>query len=273
MNYDLTDGFFTKPGEKIFEADFPEQILFSDSIRAIRNELMFWEEHLALIQLQFQLLNRPLPDFLKNDAKGLKRQIERALVKNKLFKSSRIDLFLFGNRNCSYLVRTKAIESTFYELNDEGLVICIFDKTFKTGSPLSSLRMGSAPYWKIMKAFAVLGHGEPILLNGKGCLLEASERNLYLIQGTSVHTASPETGVYMDPSRSMISNICKKAGLGFQEHELLTADDLLLADEAFLAGDLYGIQWIKAYESKRYLNKTIRLLNEQLNTIVSTKQP
>jgi branched-subunit amino acid aminotransferase/4-amino-4-deoxychorismate lyase len=71
----------------------------------------------------------------------------------------------------------------------------------------------------------------------------------------------------------MISDICKKAGLGFQENELLTADDLLLADEAFLAGDLYGIQWIKAYESKRYLNKTIRLLNEQLNTIVPTKQP
>lgn len=270
MVFDLIDGQFIKQGEKAFGTELPEQLLFMESFRAIRNRLMFWDEHQALLSLQFQLLNRVLPEFLKNDARELKRQIERTLVKNKFFKSARIDLYLYSsNKGLSYLVRAKAIDSTAYELNQEGIIIEPFSRTFKAGSPLSSLRMGSEPYWKILKAFQASFGPEPVLQNEKGCLLEAPERNLYLIRGTTVHTVLPGSGLYINPARETIRKICTKADLSFKEDEFLDDDDLLRADEVFLAGDLHGIQWIKGFEMKRYLNKTTRKINELLNQEVN----
>lgn len=266
MVYDLIDGQFIKQEERIFGTEIPEQLLFSDSVRAIRNQLMFWDEHLALINLQLQLLNRELPVFMKNEAKELKRQMERTLVKNKLFKSARIDLYLYRSKQTiSYLIRTKAIDSTSYELNHEGLVLEPFKKTFKADSLLCALRMGSEPYWKILKAFQSSSFTESILENEKGCLLEAPERNLYLIQGTNIHTIAPGSGVYLDPSRDAIREVCELAGFSFHEDDFLDEEDLFLADEVFLAGDLYGIQWVKGIGMKRYLNKKIRKLNDLLN--------
>jgi branched-chain amino acid aminotransferase len=227
---------------------------------------MFWDEHIALISLQFQLLNKDLPEFIKNDARELKRQLERALVKNKLFKSARIDLFCYINNNTtSYWVRTLAIDSTFYELNKEGILIEVFKKIFKANSSLSSLRMGSDPYWKILTASRSSSITEAILENDKGCLLEVPERNLYLIQGMNIHTIASGSGVYIDPSRETIRKIGEQAGFSFHEDEFLDEDDLRLADEVFLAGDLYGIQWVKGFGKKRYLNRTIRKINDLLN--------
>jgi branched-chain amino acid aminotransferase len=267
MVYDLIDGQFVKQGDKIFGTEIPEYLLFTESIRAIRNQLMFWNEHIALINFQFQLLNKELPGFIKNDARELKRQIERTLVKNKLFKSARIDLFFSINNNTiSYRIRTIAIDSTFYELNKEGIIIEVFKKIFKANSSLSSLRMGSDPYWKILKASQSSLNTEAILENGKGCLLEAPERNLYLIQEMNIHTiASGGSGVYIDPSRETIKKISEQAGFSFHEDEFLDEDDLRQADEVFLAGDLHGVQWVKGFGKKRYLNKAIRKINDLLN--------
>ncbi len=266
MVYDLIDGKFIKQGERIFGTEISEQLLFTDSIRAIRNQLMFWNEHVALINLQLQLLNQELPVFIKNEAKELKRQIERTLVKNRLFKSARIDIYLYsGNQTISYLIKTRAIDSTSYELNHEGIVLELFKKTFKASSPLSSLRMGSEPYWKILKAFQSSLFTEPILENEKGCLLEAPERNLYLVQGMNIHTVVPGSGVYIDPCRETIRKISEQTGFSFHENDFLDEDDLHQADEVFLAGDLYGIQWVKGIGKKRYLNKAVRKLNDFLN--------
>lgn len=266
MLFDLIDGQFIKRDDKAFGTDIPEQLLFVESLRAIRNQLMFWDEHRILLNLQFQLLNQAPPAFMKNEARELKRQIERTLVKNKFFKSARIDLYLYTSSNgISYLIRTKPIESIMYELNHEGFVILPFDRTFKASSPLSSLRMGSDPYWKILKAFQPSFGSEPVLQNEKGCLLEAPERNLFLIRGTTVYTVLPGSGVYINPARETIRKICGKAGISFNEVEFLSEEDLLRADEVFLAGDIHGIQWIKGFEMKRYLNKTIRRINDLLN--------
>ena len=266
MIFDLVNGQFIKQGDQIFGTEISEQCLFSDSIRSVRNQLMFWNEHVALINLQFQLLNQEIPVFMKNEGRELKRKIERALVKNKFFRSARIDLLLYGgNKMINYLIRVKPIESAAYELNTEGIIIEPFRKTFKANSPLSSLRMGSDPYWKIVRAFQSSPITELILENEKRCLLEAPERNLYLIQGVNIHTVAAHSGVYLDPAREIIREISGKAGFSFNEDEFLDEEDLQQAEEVFLAGDLYGIQWVKGIGKKRYLSKKIRKLNDLLN--------
>lgn len=266
MVYDLIDGQFVKQGDKVFGTDIAEQLLFSESFRSIRNRLPFWDEHLDLMNFQFQLLNRQLPDVIKNKGRELNRQLERTLVKNKLFKSARIDVAFFDTGNhTGYLAKAKTIDAPFYEFNQEGLILDIFSRTSKSSSPLSALRMGSYPYWKILRAFQSSDLTEMVLQNERGCLLEAPERNLYLVQGINVHTVAPGSGSYLDPARETILRICRKTGLVIHENEFLDAEDLLHADEVFLAGEIHGIQWVKGFGMKRYRCKAARKLNDLLN--------
>jgi len=259
----LTDGHFSKSSDKIFTSDIFEKLLFIEPVRSIRNQLMFWNEHMMLINFHLQLLNRQTPAFLTHDAKELKRQVERTLVKNKLFKSARIDLFFFKNdEKTGYAVKTTAIDSSGYELNQEGISLALFHKITKANSPLSSLRAGSEPYWNILQAYKPSATTELILQNTGGCLLEVPERNLYLIRENQVHTTAPESGAYISPAKKVIQQICEEKKLPFMEEQRLSADDLLGVDEVFLAGSLHGIQWVKGFEMKRYLSKITREIHQ-----------
>ena len=77
-NFILIDGHFYKNDEKLFTLTRLENLLFVETIRSIRNKIMFWDDHLALVNHQLHLLNQDAPILLKD----IKRQIERALVKN-----------------------------------------------------------------------------------------------------------------------------------------------------------------------------------------------
>ena len=259
----LTDGYFSKNNDKIFTSGIFEKLLIREPVRSIRNQLMFWNEHMMLINFQLQLLNRQIPVFMTHDAKELKRQVERTLVKNKLFKSARVDLFFFKNdEKTGYAVKTTDMESAGYELNQEGISLAPFHKITKANSPLSSLRSGSEPYWNILQAYRPSATTELILQNTEGCLLEVPERNLYLICKKKVHTTAPESGAYISPAKKIIQQICEEKKLPFIEQLYLSPDDLLGADEVFLAGSLHGIQWVKGFEMKRYLSKITREIHQ-----------
>jgi branched-chain amino acid aminotransferase len=266
MAFDLINGEFFREGEKVFATDFPERLLFSDYMRANRNRLMCSDEHYQLMVLLFQMHHLEVPEYMKSRGRELYRQVERALVRNKLYKSAKVSLhFFMQDQHVCYLVRLQAMNEADYELNAEGLLVEPFKKIVKAESPLSSLRLGSEPYWKIMESFRTSPSRVPLLINGKGCLLEAPARNLYLIGDQTVHTAAPCSGVYLDPLKETIRRISERAGFGFEENEFLDEEDLLSAGEAFLAGDLYGIQWIKGFGKKRYLNKAVRELSDRLS--------
>ncbi|MGE4586776.1 MAG: aminotransferase class IV [Mangrovibacterium sp.] len=269
MAYDLTDRNFILRETGIFGADFPDCLLLTETLRTIRTRPMFWAEHLSLIRLQLQLLNQPVPDFLKQKGAELKRQIERCLIKNKQYKSARVSLLIFHRKHTlSYLIRTEAIPVVTYELNREGIMLAPFSRILKPASPLSSLRMGSAPYWNIARAFQTSRQTEPLLMNENNGLLEVPENNLYLICGPGVIAVAPGAGVYLDPTRETIRQICLQAGLNYKEENILLQEDLFRADEAFLAGSLYGIQWVKGTGTKRYRNQTVRLLHNAFNKLL-----
>ncbi|MCW0481150.1 aminotransferase class IV [Gaoshiqia sediminis] len=260
------DGRFFRQEEKIFTAHDFEYLLFSETLRAIRSQFMFWDEHLALIDLQFQLLNQPVPEVLTNGARELKRQLERTLVKNKLFKSARIDVCFFKkNSNTSFLIKTEEIPETGYAWNTDGITLGVFGKISKANSPLSALRLGSENYWQILRAASLTPSTELILQNAERSLLEVPGSNLFLINDNTVSTPAPETGVFISPARHAVRQICQKTGLNFQEESSLSPDDLLQADEVFLADDLQGIRWVKAFGMKRYFNKTVKIISDALN--------
>ncbi len=259
----LTDGHFYKNDEKIFTSGIPGQILFTEKIRSVRNRLMFWEEQVELIRIQLGLLNEECSAVTGNKGEELRRQTERALVKNKLYRDALVHISFFKNGDkVSYLIRTEKTGPDEYELNDSGLLLDLSPAIYKSRSSLSSLRIGSEPFWRILTSGKSSVLNETILQNQEGCLLEAPERNLFLIRGNEIITAAPETGIYISPARSTICQICHDLQLSFTEKQFLPEEMLLLADEVFLAGAVHGIQWALGFEKKRYLSKTVRIIHE-----------
>ena len=268
-NFILIDGHFFKNDEKFLSLNRLENLLFVEKFRSIRDQIMFWDDHLHLINLQLHLLNQNTPAFLNDSAKDLKRQIKRTLVKNKLYKSAQIDIFFFEIEDqISYVLKTSGINETAYELNREGLNLAICDnvsKAVSSLSSLSSLRMGSEIYWKLMKDPNKDKLTQLILLNTQQSVLETPGKNIYLVKGKTIATPSTESGAYINPAKRMIRLVSEKDGYQFLEVNLLPTDDLLHADEIFLADDIQGIQWVKAFKTKRYFNKASKKFIEELN--------
>ncbi|MGQ7868433.1 aminotransferase class IV [Sunxiuqinia sp. sy24] len=263
----LIDNQFSLVSEQQLTLNMLENRLFTEHIRAIRNHLPFWTKQLELILLKFKLLNQPLPEILKEDGKELKRQLERTLVKNKLFRSALIHIYFFRkNKSISYLIRTEPSNKQDENLNSSGLKIELYDKIRKSHSILSVLDLGSAPFWEIVRAErSNSGIDELLLLNAEDSILEAPGKNIYALIGNTLLTPAPKSGAYLDPSQQLLPFICDKLGLELLSIERMKKEILFQAEELFLVSTIQGVEWIKAFRHKRYFNKATKQIHQEFN--------
>jgi branched-subunit amino acid aminotransferase/4-amino-4-deoxychorismate lyase len=269
-SYLLIDGQFSQESDKRFPISLLDTLIFEERIRAVRNQMPFWDQHLELMNLKLKLFNQPIPSFLAYRGKELRRQIERTLVKNKLFRSARIQLYFIQNESgLSYLIKTDAIDAVDYQLNQTGLKVALFDKIPKGISPLSSLDLGSEPFWKIVNAELEKSmFDELLLVNQEASILEAPSKNIYALKGNKILTPAPQTGAYIDISQQKIQLISERLKIDLQFTVRLDEEMLLQADELFLVNSIDGISWIKAFKHKRYFNKTTKRIHQELNKLL-----
>ncbi|WP_163718049.1 aminotransferase class IV [Mangrovibacterium lignilyticum] len=269
MAYILYDGNFYSPEEHIFSPTQLDNLLFRDELKVIKSNILFWEDHLKLLSLCFQLFKIDKPTLLANNGKELKRQIERSLVKNKYYRSAKIRISFFKQQDSvSYLIQLSASPETDYVLHPEGFEICLFKQITKSDSPLSSLVIGSQNLWEI--AFALQEDEKiiPVILNNEHCLLETPGANLFILNGQTIITPHPTTGAYINPAKRIIQQIAGKIRLNFKEVESIYEEDLINASEVFLADDIRGVQFVRAFGMTRYYKKQSMAISEEFNRLL-----
>lgn len=269
-NYILVDGQFSQTSEQQLAVKMLQDLIFEEPIRAVRNLMPFWDQHVDMMVLKLKLFNQPIPRFLASRGKELKRQIERTLVKNKLFQSALIHLYFIDNKNgISYLIKTDAIDAAEYQLNQTGLKVGLFNKIPKGISPLSSLDLGSSPLWKIVNTeLKTSTFDDLLIINQDASIVEAPLKNIYALTGSTWLTPAPQTGAYVDISQQKVQRICQQLKLDLQFTQELNEEVLLAADELFLVNSTDGIQWINAFRNKRYFNKEIRKIHQEWNSLL-----
>ncbi|MFV0377911.1 MAG: aminotransferase class IV [Mangrovibacterium sp.] len=261
----LYNGNFYNAGDRLFAAAQMRCILFRDALRMNQTRLMFWESHLRLLLLHFELFHLPLPYFLKNEAQELYRQIDRCLVKNKCYRSAIIHLAFFNEDvRVGYLIEIEPAEGFQYQVNPEGISLASYKHLYKGESPLSFLATGSEAIWQ-MAASAVGKDEIPLILSAHNNLLEVPHANLFLIHNNIVRTPNPATGAYVSPAKWLIEKLVPAAGLSYTEEDNLCEEQLHYADEAFIADDLCGIQYVRAFGPKRYFKKKVLELADLFN--------
>ncbi len=260
----LTNGIFLTFDE--FNISFQETQSpgFTEHFRAVRTNFPFFKETLEIIKLKLLLFSQSFPEFTENDGANLKRQMERTLTKNKHFLGAKVSLsFKFLEKRISYTIHSEATETTDFELNEKGLFAEIFDKIQKPASSLSTITLGSTPYWEIAESFRrKTTIDEFLIVSTSDFVLETPYSNIYLISGTTVRGVSGNSGAYEDITKPLITDICNKLKLFYSEDEAITIDRLSKADEIFTVNAIHGIRWIIGIGGKRYFNNITRKINE-----------
>ncbi|WP_372773568.1 aminotransferase class IV [Mangrovibacterium sp.] len=269
MSYILFNGTFHPPEGKLFSPQTLNELLFRDKLKMIKSKLLFWDEHLNLWQLHFQLFRIALPDFIANNGKELRRQIERCLVKNKCYKSAQIQLTFFNTgKTISYLIELEPEADSAYPFDADGYSVQLFHQIYKSDSPLSSLSTGSETLWEIART-AIPGRKEiPIIMDRNQNLLEVPGANLFLVRENQLLTPNRDEGTYINPAKRVVGQIAQKIQMDFDETNTIREDDLRQADEVFVADDIRGIRFIRAFGMKRYYKKTTSSIAEEFNRLL-----
>lgn len=262
--YTLVNGTFIPTEEYRISREESDAILFTERIRAVRTAFPFFSETLERIKLELLVFNQSFAEFTDLDGKGLKRQLERTLTKNKQFMGALLTIqFRLLNQKIQYTIQSEKLDTADYELNEKGLYIDIFDQVQKPAASLSNLSLGSAVYWSIVKNYL---YGAPVdqllLVNTEDLVIEAPQSNIYLITGDRIRGASCEQGAYLDISQPLLLELFSKLNLNYSENEGITIEDLRKADEIMIVNTIEGIRWVVGFEGKRYFNNTIRKISD-----------
>jgi branched-subunit amino acid aminotransferase/4-amino-4-deoxychorismate lyase len=211
----------------------------------------------------------------------IEKEIKRLLNRDKLFEGVRIRLAVFRDseglftpktNNASYIISCTELDSSFYKLNQKGLVIDIYNEIPKSIQPYSGFKTAnSLPY--VMAGLWAKEHDldDCLIVNDKMQIIEGFHSNVFVVKNQVLYTPALSEGCVKGIMRIQIIRIANELGLKVFETTKMEQDALLDADEIFLTNAVEGIRWVVAYKNKRYFNKVARALNENLNTTTFNK--
>lgn len=248
---------------------------FFETFRCIEGRLPLFNLHHARIIASAEAYKMEVPIWLKKeDLKELLLQLYKA---SNLSGDARIRLTIFRDGDGRYtptintataIGSIEHIDGRGYEINENGIVIGLYQDLLKTPSSISNYKnLHSHLYVQAGNYAKKKGLGDVLILNDNNQLIEAISSNIFLVLDGALHTPKLESGPVGGVMRAAVINLAIALGIKVYECNL-EAHELLKADEVFLTNALHGIQWVASYRTKRYFNKTALMLLEELNKVV-----
>lgn len=200
------------------------------------------------------------------------------IEKNNISEGGRIRYNIFRNSGGFYkpmtnegisLVEGESIENNLYELNEQGILVNIFEDILKPINILSPYKNTNA----LIHVMAGLKNQdinyESVLLNEQKNICEGVSSNIFIFKNNILYTPALNQGCVKGIMRLIIIENLSKA-LNIKVVETNLKQDLLhTAEEVFLTNVIQGVKWILGYEKKRYYNSLSKKLIFILNDFIS----
>jgi branched-subunit amino acid aminotransferase/4-amino-4-deoxychorismate lyase len=243
-----------------------------ESIHANGTRLQFFSNHYDRLKSGMQILSMDkgsLPE-----ANVIESHIVRLLNKNHLYNGVRVRLTVFRNtgglftpedNSVSFLAETQPLPDDIYRLNAKGLKAGVYSVLLKQPGILAGLKTANSLLYIMAGLYKKeSGFDECFIMNSEKRPSEFISSNLFLVTKGIVCTPPLTEGCIAGIMREQIIRIARNEGIECRESKLST-EDLYLADECFMTNAIKGIQWVVAFNQKRYYSKTSRLLVNALN--------
>ena len=232
-----------------------------ETIKSIKGELQFIDEHLArlwkgLQVLQFNIPKHFTPEYLQDEIFAL-------IKKNSHEKMARIRLTVFRgdgglydeiNHKPHYLLQSWPLVDDAGEWNSNGLVLGIYTDVKKSCDLLSNLKHNNfLPYSMAALHAKKQKWNDAVLQNTEGGVCDTTIANLFLIKDGVIYTPALAQGCIAGIIRKFLINRLTAANYKIIEGRL-TGDDLDAADEVFLTNSIYNLRWVQSLGEKKYTN-------------------
>ena len=232
-----------------------------ETIKSIKGELQFIDEHLARLWKGLQVLRFNIPKHFTPEY--LQDEIFALLKKNSHEKMARIRLTVFRgdgglydeiNHKPHYLVQSWPLLDDAGEWNSNGLVLGIYTDVKKSCDLLSNLKHNNfLPYSMAALHAKKQKWNDAVLQNTEGGVCDTTIANLFLIKDGVIYTPALAQGCIAGIIRKFLINRLTAANYKIIEGRL-TGDDLDAADEVFLTNSIYNLRWVQSLGEKKYTN-------------------
>ena len=242
-----------------------------ETMKVSKGKLLFADYHFERLFNSLELLQFTVPSFLTPEY--LLANILNLTQKNHHEKLARIRLTIYRGEGGLYdpqnlvpnfTIQTWELNPTNNLLNENGLVIDIFEKSRKVCDNYSAIKSNNYLGYAMAALWTKEQHlNDAILLNPYNRVADATIANVFIIKDGIVKTPGLSEGGINGIMRRYLLNQLPEIAVPVEE-SMLTMDDLLEADELFLTNSIYGIRWVKQLRDKMYGNSITALISKKL---------
>lgn len=246
---------------------------FFDSMHSSGSTIHHFNDHFERILKGIQVFQLEKPNHFTLGF--LKEEVQKLLVKNKLFKGGRARVTIFreeggkyvpGNNKMNYLIETAATPHDNFVLNHEGLVVDIYPEMKKPVNMLANLKTNNALLFVFAGMYMKNNNlDDIIILNEHKQVAEALSSNFFMYYNNTLHTPPLSDGCVEGVMRKQVIRLAQNNGIPVNANESITPLMLTSAEELFITNSVAGIRWIGGIRQKRFYHKVSKLLIDLLN--------
>ncbi|MES2003124.1 MAG: aminotransferase class IV [Bacteroidota bacterium] len=244
---------------------------FFETMKLINGKLQLADYHFerlfaSLDLLQFQQPNYFTPEYLEE-------QITTLAKKNYHHRLARIRITIFRGEGGLYdvenhfphhLIQTWALDPANNELNENGLIVGVYQDAKKICDGFSSVKSNNYLSYAMAALWARQQKlNDAILLNPYGRVADATIANVFVVKDGLVKTPALSEGPVNGVMRRFLIQNMRKENIPVEETQI-EAEDILEASEVFFTNAIYGIRWVKQLGKSGYTNQLAALLHKTL---------
>lgn len=245
-----------------------------ETLKVVHGKILFWEDHYFRMMASMRILRMEIP--MSFTMEFLEKEILKTLEANVLLKSTaraRINVhrveggkYLPKTNSVAYNIVVEPLNSDFYILNEDDVIVDLYKDYFVAPGLLSTLKTNN----KIINVLGSIYANENsfdscLLLNTNKSIVEGLSGNLFLVKDKQIKTPPLEDGCLKGIMRKQVIELVKS----MEGYELIESSispfELQKADELFLTNVIIGIQPITKYRKKAFTNEVSKLIVNKLN--------
>ena len=248
-----------------------------ETIKVVHGKVLFLEDHYFRLMASMRIMRMEIP--MSFTMEFIAAEIIKTADKNNLLNASaRVKIqvhrnsggfYLPSNKEVTFIISAKAIESDFYLLNEDPYEVDLFKDFYVAPGLLSTLKTNNKAINVVGSIFAKENELDNcLLLNTNKSVVEALNGNLFLVKGNTIKTPPLADGCLKGIMRQQIINLLELVPDYTFIEESISPFELQKADELFITNVIQGIKPITKYRKKNFGNEVAKTLLQKINVKV-----
>ena len=252
--------------------------LYGDAVfetcKVLDNKVLFLEDHYFRLMASMRIVRMEIPmnftmEYLEEQILNLlQTSSEKSAAYRVRITCYRAEggLYLPKDRSVSFLITAQAHSETVYINNPQPYEVEIFKDFYVTKHLLSTLKTTN----KLVSITAAIfaeenGYENCLLINDEKNIIEATNANIFIINGNTISTPPIADGCLNGIMRKQIIELIGKSTDLTIEERSVSPFELQKAEEIFLTNTIIGIQSVTKYRKKEFIRTVANQLLVKLN--------